>query len=96
MEADAKVTISADASQLAPVLAELRELVERSTARGELAPAELDLLDEPSQLVCFDVDGSASPAGELRVLLQPTDRLLELVAALRAWDRDRCGVEHDV
>jgi len=93
----ARIRIACDASALAPVLADLKALLEPSPQPGsQLRELVLDLLDDPEQLVRFDIDRSAASAGELRVALQPSNRLLDLVAALRAGNWDLHGVQHGV
>jgi hypothetical protein len=54
----------------------------------------LDGLLDPSELVRFDGgDGSARPAGEFRIALQPSDRLRDFLAALPAGDVERMVVQ---
>ena len=96
MAADVTLRITADDSALEPVLGELLALIERlPKPLAEITDGPFDLLECPSELVRVDIDRGSAPAGEFRVLLQPTDRLLGLVAALRARDRDLRGVEHE-
>jgi hypothetical protein len=79
-----KVTITSDNKELMQELSKLNDLAERlpslfeSLARiGELGP----------ELVRVELSDDATlGAGELRVLLKPTELLLRLVAALSAGD----------
>lgn len=93
MAADVTVRITADDSALAPVLAEATLLIRRWSASGrELPNRLLDLLDEPSQLVCVESVRLPAPrADEVRISFQPSEALLHLVAAL---DRGLEGIEH--
>lgn len=68
---------------LSELVAELSKLdVDFARDRREL---RLDLLDCLDQLVRLEPDVNAAAAGEFGVRLEPADRLLVFLAALRAW-----------
>ena len=61
---------------------------------AELAQRVAEAVQRPSQLVALHVDGPvASGASQLRVVFQPSQLLLELVATLRALEVDGLVVQ---
>lgn len=82
----ASLEIFADSAAL---VASLSALTELAKTRGELVEAFLNALDTPAQLVRLDLDGlPAAGAGECRILFQPSDLLVEFLAASRTGERD--------
>lgn len=71
---------------VAPLNAAVAELLEcLSVASAEARQVVLDRLDSISELVRFDVDScAAAGAGDIRIVLQPSNGFLELLAAARA------------
>lgn len=59
----------------------------------EIIKGAIDLCDLPSQLARIETDASATTAGEIAVRLEPSDRLRDLMAAIRARNVDRLVVE---
>lgn len=82
--ASATYTLTADASELTAALDELTSLVESLDGRLELVDGLLGAVDNPSSLVRFE---SNTAVGAVNVTLQPSDLLLELLAAARAAER---------
>lgn len=80
------IRLSADASALSAALAELSEFPERLHEVVEL-PFDRELGLTEFARVDRDVR-IAGGADECRVLLQPSERLLDLLAAFRARDVD--------
>lgn len=69
----------------APILDALANLSTLSKAFPDSVQRFLDGLLDPSELVCLDVgNGPAGSAGEFRIALQPSDRLLEFLATFPA------------
>lgn len=79
------VSIKIDDTKLSQVLSELQSAQLSPEIRNRL----LHLLDSSGQLVRLDVDCLAAPvAGECRVALEPSDALLDALAATRAREGD--------
>lgn len=73
----------------APFQAALAELLELAKSRGELVQAFLGGIDCAAQLCRLDLDGlPAAGAGELWIALEPSDLLVEFLAASRAGESD--------
>lgn len=51
---------------------------------GQVPEFFFDSLDGLGELICLEAE---TAGGTLKITLQPSERLLELVAAARAWDR---------
>jgi len=88
------VAVSGDASPVDVILEELGQLYLDETEPVDSVNrfAETGLLDlrELGQLVGLERDDDSAPgAGQLRILLKPTDRFIQLVAALRARHIER-------
>ena len=68
-----------------PLQAAIRSLEALRQSSPELVKRFLDGIDSSSQLVCIDTDGSATAtAGDLWVTFQPSNLLLDFLAAVRA------------
>lgn len=75
-----------DSRPLEEALASLAKVAERSR---EIVQRFLDSLDSESQLVRLDSDGALTPrAGEYWIVFQPSDLLVEFLAAARTGERD--------
>lgn len=88
-------TVRLDTAALEGFLAELKEVVLRRGALPEFRQFFVDIgdaLDGGFETVRLDGDLFSANAGELRLSLQPGKRLLELFAALRAFD-SHFGIE---
>jgi hypothetical protein len=89
--------LKADAGALLSALAALRSELQGDLSGvdvpGELRQLALDLLDFPIELAHIQTDISAAAAGDVIVHFQSSDRLADLLAALRARDGDRLIVE---
>lgn len=73
----------------APILDALAELSTLAKSFPEAVQRFLDGLLDRSELVrVHSIDGPAEPAGDLRILLEPSDRLREFLAAARAGNID--------
>ncbi|HVB33741.1 MAG TPA: hypothetical protein VNJ52_05125 [Patescibacteria group bacterium] len=87
------VTLGFQADWLKEMLGEV--LLLRDSDADGLLPAELlqsflDFQEAPSELFSFDFKREvAGGADEYRIILKPSDRFLNFVLALRAWDRNR-------
>lgn len=93
-QSELKVTLRGDARPLLDTLAAVNAELELD---GEI-PAELREVarrfrDFPAEMAHIDPECRPARAGELVVRIQPSDRLLVFLAALRARDIDRRGVE---
>lgn len=76
------VNLQCDSEPLKAALESLAELAEFS---GEVVQCFLDGLDSSAQLFRVDCEGfSASGTSELRIAFQPSDLLVEFLAAMRA------------
>jgi hypothetical protein len=76
------VNLQCDAELLKAALHSLAELAELP---GEVVQCFLDGLDPSAQLFRIDCEGfSASGTSELRIAFQPSDLLVEFLAAMRA------------
>lgn len=83
--------VEADCDQLRSDLVAIAQSAELARELRELLFQGGDL---PSQFRCVDVDlGAAGRAGQLRIRLEPTDRLAQLVAAARTGQIDGLRVE---
>jgi hypothetical protein len=81
-----KRTITADSDELVQALSTLTELLERLP---ELVDGLVGLGDLGPELACIVLsDDAATGTGNLRATLKPSDRLLGLVAALSACERE--------
>jgi hypothetical protein len=70
-----------------PFQAAMRSLKELRQSSPELVERFLDGIDSSSQLVCIDTDGSAAAAtGDLWVTFQPSNLLLDFLAAARTGE----------
>ena len=77
----------------APLLAALSQLSELAKALPEVVQGFLDGLLDLSELVRVNRDGgTAGPAGELRILFEPSDLLRDFLAATRAGNVDGVAV----
>lgn len=59
----------------------------------ELFDGLFGISDAPEKLFRFESDDGPATAGELRIVLKPTDFLLGYLSAIRAIDRDFCIVK---
>ena len=87
------VVLDADAS---PALAAIRELWKwAESSPPEVAKFLFQVLDAPQQLIRFQSDVGTADAYGLSVLvrLEPSDRLRDLLAALRAGNFDAIAVK---
>jgi hypothetical protein len=81
-------TIEADADELLTALSTLTELAKRLP---QLFDGLVHVSELGSELACIesaDLTALGTSVGKLRVRLKPTDRLLKLVAALQACERE--------
>lgn len=93
-----KLRLRAESAAFASAIAELSGLLAgASELEGDLLSPELrkllvDYLSglalDGSQLIRLHVDPAAARTGDVLVALEPSDLLLELLAALRAGQRD--------
>src|SRR5690348_3362501 len=90
---DAILKFSAKTKSVRALLDEL-ELLASQLSEDDKAKlsAWLDVIGG-NGLVIFDPDQSPTPAGEYVILAKPTDRLLRLVATLRAGKFDASSVD---
>jgi len=90
-----KLRLTLQANWVKEMLAEIGSLLELNVdclghVPRELRERLLQFLKCPSELVSFDCKTSAaSGADECRIILKPSDGLLNLLLALRAWNRER-------
>lgn len=76
-----------------PFMRAMRSLTELAESRCELVEGFLRGLDAASELVRVDCDErTAGGAGELRVVLEPSDRFIDFLTAAGAWDVQAVGV----
>lgn len=76
-----------------PFLRAMRSLTELAESRRELVEGFLRGLDATSELVRVDFDERAAPsAGEVRVVLKPSDRFIDFLTAAGAGDVQAVGV----
>ena len=88
------LTLHSDASGAIAALNELSSLLDPWKAGGEVAERFFERFVIPSELIRVDSDVlPAGGTGELAVRFHPTERLLRLLAALRACDGDLGFVE---
>lgn len=88
------VTIHSDASGSIAALNELSSLLDPWKAAGEVAERFFERFVVPSELIRVESEVvPAGRAGELTVFFHPTERLLRLLAALRACDGDLGFIE---
>lgn len=87
-----RLALSVDTRAAQCLISELaRELLDAGSEVRDAFLRGFETIPEPFR---FDSDGAgATRADQLRVVLQPSKRLLELVAALRAGQLDIGGVE---
>ncbi|MBS0368430.1 MAG: hypothetical protein JSS57_04415 [Proteobacteria bacterium] len=79
------LNLRADTTAVSAFLGRL--LAEVSQAPFEVRQLFVDRLEALPEPFCFDLDGGAAAgAGNGRIVLQPSDALIELVAALRAGE----------
>jgi len=86
-----------DNSAAMAALDELDQLISDMQLAPDVRNAILDLLDGPSQLLRVVPNVDAAPAGgatETAICFEPSERLGNLLATLRAGDEDRLLVEH--
>lgn len=76
------VTLTLDVAPFREVLSELESL-----APELLGQVVQGIVELPDELVRLETEPTLGLAGELRVLLHPADRLLELVSAVRTGNR---------
>ena len=76
-----RLTVFVDASQLLA-------LTERLKRALEVRQGLLGLPDFPKGVACVDLDSRATGAHEMRIRLQPSDRLRSFAAAVFAGDID--------
>ncbi|MDT3708148.1 MAG: hypothetical protein ROZ09_15100 [Thiobacillus sp.] len=91
-DADGKgmtITVRADATELQALLSELGEALE--AAPLHVRKLAFDLFDHASELVCVQ-DGVTEGAG-ITVLLEPSQLLRDLVAAMRAGDLEGLAIQ---
>jgi hypothetical protein len=80
------VTVDADASEFLEAVSSLTELLERLR---QLVHGFVDVSELSFELASIDLrDDAALGAVNLRAVFKPSDRLLRLVAALRACERE--------
>lgn len=90
--ATVQLSIETDASPLQATLGELLE--QAADLPLEIRNGLVRRFESIAQTFRVDLDNSAAAgAGNLRVVLQPSDALLELVGALRAGQFDFLSVE---
>lgn len=88
------VTIHSDASGAIAALNELSSLLDPWKSAGEVAERFFERFVVPSELIRVESEVvPAGRAGETTVFFHPTERLLRLLAALRACDGDLGFVE---
>ncbi len=67
----------------------IRLLAQVPESAPQLVQRTLDLIDSGSEVFRVDLDDGTAPARQIRVRLEPSDRLLDLLAAVRARNADR-------
>lgn len=88
------VTLHSEASGAVAALEELSSLLDPWKAGGEAAERFFERFVVPSELIRVESEVvPAGPAGQATVFFHPTERLLRLLAALRACDGDLGFVE---
>ena len=86
-----------DNSAAMMALDELDQLISDMQLAPDVRNAILNLLDGPSQLLRIVPNVSGAPVGgtvETAICFEPSERLGNLLATLRAGDVDRLLVEH--
>ena len=84
MQSDSRLVLQSDAGPLLDALNQVRASLE---PLHEVRDGLLDLCEFPSELVRLEADSlAASGAGQVFIRFQPSDRLLSLLAAVRAGD----------
>lgn len=84
------ITVRAEAAELVGMLEELSAALE--AAPLDVRKQAFDFFDHASELVC--VGDSVTEGAGVTVLLEPSQRLRDLVAALRTGDLDGLGVQY--
>jgi hypothetical protein len=90
-----KLRLTLQAAWVKEMLVEISSLLEFEVESLGHVPRELrerllQFLKCPSEFFSFDCKSRvASGTNECRILLKPSDGLLNLVLALRAWNRER-------
>jgi len=95
--AQCNLRLTVDSQPFLDFLAELQLYVDLNILKlpFEIVDSFVSLRELPDELVLFKLDdASTTSANELRVLLYPSDRLLNFSLALRAGQVDSSVLEH--
>ena len=72
---------------LTAAIAECSAFAQSSCVSPEIADELLRLLEAPAEFIRADAEAAgAAGAGEHVVVFEPSDRLLDLLSAMRAWN----------